>query len=387
MTEDIIYLDNNATTQLDPRVLEAMMPFLTNQFANAASNHVFGHQAKESIKVAREQIASLIKSETREIVFTSGATESINLAIKGAAEFYQNKGKHIITVVTEHTAVLDVCSFLESSGFEVTYLGVDKYGLIDLEELKSAIRQDTVLVSIMMVNNETGVIQPIKEISDITHQSGAIFMTDGTQAFGKMPVDVDELGIDLMAFSGHKIYGPKGVGGLFVRQRRSNRIKLSPLIHGGGHEKGMRSGTSNVSGIIGLGEAAKLAKKDIGKDNVFIGGLRDQLESKLLGIPDTVLNGHPEKRLYNVSSLCFKGADADAIMIGLKSVMVSNGSACTSTKIEPSHVLTAMGLSEQDAFSTIRFSLGKFNEQIELDMVIDQVIKLVPSLREMTSLP
>ncbi|WP_456459191.1 cysteine desulfurase family protein [Reichenbachiella sp.] len=385
MTEEIIYLDNNATTPLDPRVLEAMMPFLTNQFANAASNHGFGHQAKESVKIAREQMASLIKSEAHEIVFTSGATEGINLAIKGVADFYQDKGKHIITAATEHTATLDVCRFLELNGFEVSYLDVDKYGLIDLEELKSSIRPDTLLVSIMLVNNETGVIQPIKEIAEITHQSGALLMTDGTQAFGKMPIDVDELGIDLMAFSGHKIYGPKGVGGLFVRQRRPTRIKLTPLLHGGGHEKGMRSGTSNVPGIIGLGEAAKLAQKDMEKDRISIGRLRDHLESKLLEISDTVLNGHSEKRLYNVSSLCFKGADADAIMIGLKSIMVSNGSACTSTKIEPSHVLTAMGLSEQDAYSTIRFSLGRFNNESDVEKTISSVGQIVSSLRAMVS--
>ena len=382
---EIIYLDNNATTPLDPRVLETMMPFLTSQFANAASNHVFGHQAKESIKIAREQIASLIKSEAHEIVFTSGATEGVNLAIKGVVDAYQDKRKHIITAATEHTAVLDVCRFLASRGFEVTYLGVDKYGLIDLEELKSSIRPDTILVSVMMVNNETGVIQPIKEISAITHQSGAVFMTDGTQAFGKMPIDVDESGIDLMAFSGHKIYGPKGVGGLFARQRRPNRIKLNPLIHGGGHEKGMRSGTSNVPGITGLGEAARLAKMDMEKDQMSIGKWRDQLEARLLEIPDTFLNGHPEKRLYNVSSLCFQGADADAIMIGLKSIMVSNGSACTSTKIEPSHVLSAMGLSEQDAYSTIRFSLGRFSSEIEIESVINIAGSLIYDLRKMIS--
>ena len=383
-SNEIIYLDNNATTPLDPRVLEAMMPFLTHQYANAASNHLFGHQAKGYIKTAREQIASLINSETYEIVFTSGATEGLNLAVKGLADFHKEKRKHIITTKTEHSAVIDVCRFLETIGFEVTYLGVNREGLIDLDELKSSIREDTILVSVMMVNNETGVIQPIKEISGITHQSGAFFMTDGTQAFGKMPIDVDELEIDLMAFSGHKIYGPKGVGGLFVRQRRPNRIKLNPLIHGGGHEKGMRSGTSNVPGIIGLGEAAKIAQKDMVKDHESIGMLRDELESKLLEIPDTFLNGHPLERLYNVSSLRFKGADADAIMMGLKSIMVSNGSACTSTKIEPSHVLTAMGLSEQDAYSTIRISLGRFNNQKEISKIHPLFSETVLRLREMS---
>lgn len=385
MTEEIIYLDNNATAPLDPRVLEVMMPFLTSQYANAASNHEFGHLVKDNIKVAREQIASLIESEPHEIVFTSGSTEGINLAIKGVADFYQDKGKHIITVATEHTAVLDVCGFLESRGFEVTYLGVDKYGLVDLDELKSSIRKDTILVSVMMVNNETGVIQPIKEIAELVHRAGALLFTDATQAFGKMPINVDELGIDLMAFSGHKIYGPKGVGGLFVRQRRPNRIRLTPLIHGGGHEKGMRSGTSNVPGIVGLGASAKLAQKDMEKDHEAIGKLRDELETKLLKIPDTFTIGHPEKRLYNVSSICFKGADADAIMIGLKSIMVSNGSACTSTKIEPSHVLTAMELSEQDAYSTIRFSLGRLNDQPEIEKTIDVVGQVVSNLRAMIS--
>ncbi|MDE0470787.1 MAG: cysteine desulfurase family protein [Ekhidna sp.] len=383
MEKNLIYLDNNSTTPLDPRVLESMMPYLTNQYANASSNHRFGHQAKDSVKIAREQIAALIHSESHEIVFTSGATEGINLAVKGVAEFLSDKGKHIIISATEHTAVLDVCAFLESKGFEITYLRVDNDGLTDLEELKSSIRKDTILVSVMFVNNETGVIQPIREISNAVHESGALFMTDGTQAFGKMLIDVDDLGIDLMAFSGHKIYGPKGIGGLFVRQRRPNRVKLTPLIHGGGHEKGMRSGTSNVPGIIGLGEAAKIAKKEMVKDRQAISTLRDELESKLLKIPDTFLNGQPEKRLYNVSSICFKGADADAIMIGLKSIMVSNGSACTSTKIEPSHVLTAMGLSEEDAYSTIRFSLGRFNIQAEIDKAVDLVSHVVSALREM----
>ncbi len=385
MKEELIYFDNNATTPLDPRVLEAMMPYLTNQYGNSASNHAFGHQAKEMVKSAREQIASLINSEAHEIVFTSGATESINLAIKGVADSYQVKGKHIITVLTEHSAVLDVCEYLELKGYDITYLEVDQFGLIDLGELQEAIRPNTVLVSVMMVNNETGVIQPIKEIAEIAHQAEALFMTDATQAFGKMPIDVDELGIDLMAFSGHKIYGPKGAGGLFVRQRRPTRIKLTPIIHGGGHEKGMRSGTSNVPGIIGLGEAARIAQEQMFADKDSVGLFRDRLESELLNIPDVSLNGHPEQRLYNVSSLCFKGADADAIMIGLKSIMVSNGSACTSTKIEPSHVLTAMGLSEPDSYSTIRFSLGRFTSLSDIDQAIAIVPKVVTELRKMVS--
>jgi len=362
-----------------------MLPFLTDQYANASSNHRFGHSVKDSVKIAREQVAALIHSESYEIAFTSIATEGINLAIKGVAEFLSDKGKHIITCATEHTAVLDVCAFLETKEFEITYLSVDNDGLINLEELKSSIRKDTILVSVMFVNNETGVIQPIREISNAVHESDALFMTDGTQAFGKMPIDVDDLGIELMAFSGHKIYGPKGAGGLFVRQRRPNRVKLTPLIHGGGHEKGMRSGTSNVPGIIGMGEAAKIAEKEMAKDQKAVSKLRDDLESKLLKIPDTFLNGHHTKRLYNVSSLCFKGADADAVMMGLKSIMVSNGSACTSAKIEPSHVLTAMGLSKQDAYSTIRFSLGRFNVQSEVGKTVDQVSQVVSELRGMVN--
>lgn len=369
---------------MDPRVLEAMNPFLKDQYANASSNHVFGHQAKDHTKNAREQVASLIGSESHEVIFTSGATEGINLAIKGVADFYQDKGKHIITAATEHSAVLDVCGFLETKGFEVTYLGVDRSGLINLDELKNALRPDTTLVSVMVANNETGVIQPIKEISDLAHEAGAFFMTDATQAFGKIPINVDKMGIDLMTFSAHKIYGPKGIGGLFVRQRRPNKVKLTPLIHGGGHERGMRSGTSNVPGIVGLGMAAKIATKDMEKDHLAIMKLRNTLEESLLKIPDTVLNGDPDNRLYNVSSICFRGADADAIMIGLKSIMVSNGSACTSTKIEPSHVLIAMGLSEEEAYSTIRFSLGRFTDQNDVSNTIDSVGPIVEQLRTMS---
>jgi len=381
--KDLIYLDSNSTTRVDPKVIKTIQPFFEDLYANASSNHSFGHKAKEYIQTAREDVAKLINAEPHEIVFTSGATESINLAIKGAAIKYKDKGKHIITVRTEHTAVLDVCKFLENDGFDITYMDVDSDGIIDLDLLKKSLRPDTILVSIMMVNNETGVIQPIQEISKITHHAGAYFMTDGTQAFGKMSIDVDELGIDLMAFSAHKVYGPKGVGGLFVRQRRPNKVKLTPLIHGGGHERNLRSGTSNVPGIVGLGTAAKIAIKDQEKDEKRIAELRNFLESSLLKIPDTSLNGHFEKRLYNVSNVSFKGADADAIMMGLKKIVVSNGSACTSTKIEPSHVLIAMGRSEEEAYSSIRFSLGRFTTQKEIDYVIQEVTRTVEELRDM----
>lgn len=381
--ENLIYLDNNATTPLDPRVLDAMMPFFTRQYANAASNHEFGHQAKDSVTVAREQVASLIKSGPHEIIFTSGATEGINLAIKGVADYYQDKGKHIVTASTEHTAVLDVCRFLESKGYEVTYLGVNKDGLIDLEELRSAIRSDTILVSIMLVNNETGVIQPIKEISDIAHENGSFFLTDATQAVGKMPVDVNEMGIDLMAFSGHKFYGPKGIGGLYVRSRRPFKVKLDSLIHGGGHERNMRSGTLNVPGIIGLGKAAEIAKQDMQEDANRIKTLRDTLEQELLNIPDSYINGDLKQRLYNTCNICFKGVDADAIMVGLKDIMVSNGSACTSTEIKPSHVLIAMEHSEQDAYSSLRISLGRFTLQLDIEKTISRIKRIVENLLAM----
>lgn len=382
---NLTYLDNNATTKLDPRVLEAMMPFLTNEFGNAASNHQFGVSINQYVKQARTNIAELISCDDNEIIFTSGATEAINLAIKGVAENFSSKGKHIVTVQTEHSAVLDTCKYLERKGYEVTYLPVKTDGLVDLEVVKNSIREDTILVSIMLVNNETGVIQPIKEIAEMAHAKGVFFMTDATQAVGKLPVDVNAMGIDLMSFSGHKFYGPKGVGALYVRSKRPNKVKLEALIHGGGHENGMRSGTLNVPGIVGLGKAAEIAKKEMQKNAETVGKLRDYLENELLKIDHTVLNGSKEQRLYNVSNICFKGADADAIMGSLNGIMVSNGSACTSTKVEPSHVLTAMGLSDQDSYSSLRLSLGKFNTKEEMDVVIKSIKEIVANLRAMTT--
>lgn len=377
----IIYLDNNATTKLDHRVLEAMMPFLTESYANAASTHPFGVEAHEAVKNARRQVADLIGCEANEIIFTSSATEAINLAIKGIAETYKDKGRHIVTVVTEHPAVLDTCRYLEGKGFEVTYLPVQSDGLLDLDVVRASVREDTILVSVMLVNNEIGVIQPIKEIAEIAHSKGSFFMTDGTQAVGKLPINVNDLGIDLMSFSGHKFYGPKGIGALYVRSKRPNKVKLNPLIHGGGHEKGIRSGTLNIHGIVGLGKAAEIAQQEIEVNAKRIGGLRDYLEKELLKIEHAFLNGHSIKRLYNVSNICFKGADADAVMVGLKGIMVSNGSACSSTKIEPSHVLEALGRSEEEAYSSIRFSLGRFNTRNEIDIVIQETKKVVESLR------
>lgn len=379
----MIYLDNNATTRIDPRVLETMMPYLTDNFANAASTHAFGLGANDAVKLARQQVAALIGAEMHEVVFTSGATEAINLAIKGVAENYQNKGKHIITVQTEHTAVLDVCQYLENKGFEITYLPVQSDGLLDLEVLKSALRPDTVLVSVMLVNNETGVIQPIREIAALTHEAGALFMTDGTQAIGKLQVDVDDLGIDLMPLSAHKFYGPKGVGALFIRQRRPWRVKVEALLHGGGHEGGKRSGTLNVAGIVGLGKAAELAQKEMKSDTSRISDIRNTLEKKLLQIEGTRINGNPENRLYNVTNILFEGCDSDALIMGLNDIAISNGSACTSASIEPSHVLIAHGLSEMEAFSCLRFSLGRFNSVEEVVAVVGKVRLVVEGLRAM----
>jgi cysteine desulfurase len=386
---EVIYLDNNATTRIDQRVLEAMMPFLTHEFANANSTHQFGVHAYEAVKSARVQVSELIGAEPHEIVFTSGSTEAINLAIKGVADNYQSKGKHIVTVSTEHSAVLDTCKYLEGKGFEVAYLPVLSDGLIDIAKLKSVLRDDTILVSVMLANNETGVIQPIKEIAELSHGVGALFMSDATQAVGKMSVNLDHLGIDLLCLSGHKLYAPKGVGALYVRQRM-NRVKIPALLHGGGHEKGLRSGTLNVPGIVALGEACAMAKKELTKNAESIGALRDYLEAELLKIEGTSVNGNTSSRLFNTSNILFRGADSDAIIMGLSNpendlplIAVSNGSACTSASIEPSHVLTAMGLDEVAALSSIRFSIGKFNTKKEMDIVIDAVKNVVSNLRAM----
>lgn len=388
MDNSIIYLDNNSTTPVDQRVLEAMMPFFINNFANANSTHQFGVGAYEAVKKARNQVADVIGAETNEIVFTSGATEAINIAIKGVVENYSDKGKHIITVQTEHSAVLDTCKYLEKKGFEVTYLKVKSDGLIDLNELKDSLRNDTVLVSVMYVNNETGVIQPIKEISDLAHNHNAFFMTDATQAVGKIELNVDDLGIDLLCFSGHKIYAPKGVGALYIRQRQ-NRIKIPALFHGGGHERGLRSGTLNVPGIVALGKACELSQEELKSNADKIKSMRDYIESKLLLISNTFINGNISHRLYNVTNICFVGADSEAVIMGLSNlennslIAVSNGSACTSASIEPSHVLIAMGLDENKAFNSIRISLGKFNTIKELDIVIDEIKKVIENLRLM----
>lgn len=366
--DELIYFDNNATTPIDNRVLATMLPFLTINYANANSTHQFGLNISYSVNEARNQVADLIGANTNEIIFTSSATEAINLAIKGIAENYIEKGNHIVTVKTEHSAVLETCKYLETKGFEITYLPVLSDGLIDLNELKNALRKDTILVCAMFVNNETGVIQPIKEISEIIHKNGALLFTDATQAVGKIQIDVHELGIDLLCLSGHKIYAPKGIGALFVNQSM-NRVRLSALLHGGGHEYGLRSGTLNVPGIIALGVACEIAKKEMKQDAERIFKLRNELEKDLLKINGTYINGNIKDRIFNVSNVCFTGFDANVMIGKMNNIAVSNGSACSSAIIRPSNVLTAMGLSDDDALSSIRFSLGKFNVESEVQIV------------------
>lgn len=357
----MIYLDNNATTQVAPEVFEAMLPFLREFYGNSSSQHFFGKHINNAVKQARCQVAELIDCEPIDIVFTSGATEAINLAIKGVAESYQHKGNHIITAQTEHAAVLDVCRFLEARGFEVTYLPVSRDGHIKLDDIKDALRADTILVTIMAANNETGVLHPIRQIANLTHEAGAFFMTDATQAVGKVPLSVEELDVDLLAFSAHKFYGPKGVGGLFVRQRSPRRVTLEAILHGGGHERGLRSGTLNVPGIVGLGKACQLARDFMSKDAEHILNLRDYLEASLLEIEGTYVNGLHANRLYNVTNLGFKGIDSNVLIGQLETIALSNGSACSSALFQPSHVLKAMGLTDEQAFSAIRFSIGRYN--------------------------
>lgn len=353
-----------------------MLPFLKENFANPSSTHYFGTTINEAVKSARIQIADLIGADKKEIIFTSGSTEAINIALKGVAENYSEKGKHIITVSIEHKAVLDTCKFLESRGYEVTYLSVQQNGLIDLNELKSSLRSDTILVSVMFVNNETGVIQPIKKIASLVHEVGALFMTDATQAVGKIEVDVDNFDIDILSLSGHKMYAPKGIGALYVRKG----IKLPAYTHGGGHENGLRSGTLNVPSIIALGKACEIAEQEMKQDAERIVSLRNELENELLKIPDTFVNGSTENRIYNVSNICFRGFDANVMIGRMRNIAVSNGSACTSAIVEPSHVLRAMGLSNDDAFASIRFSLGKFNTAEEIKTVVKTISELTKTM-------
>jgi len=367
-----IYLDYNSTTPVDPRVLEAMLPYFTEKFGNAASKtHSFGWVAEAAVEQARERVAKLINATPHEIIFTSGATESVNLAIKGVWENYQSKGNHIITVATEHKAVLDTCNYLESKGAQVTYLKVDREGLIDLEELKNSMTRSTILVCVMYANNETGVIQQISEISKIVHDKESLFLCDATQAVGKIPVDVEADGIDLLCLSAHKIYGPKGTGALFVR-RKNSRVSLIPQIHGGNHERGFRSGTLNVPGIVGLGKACEIAEKEMWNDAQRVSQLRTLLEQKLLDLGNIFVNGSIKYRLPNVTNLCFKGIKADSLIAKLSEIAVSTGSACTSAIAQPSHVLKSMGMTDEMAYSSVRFSLGKYTTEEDVKYVIEK---------------
>lgn len=371
---------------MDPRVLEAMLPYFTNKFGNAASrNHHFGWVAEEGVDYAREQVAKLIGASEKEIIFTSGATESDNLAIKGVFEMYKDKGNHIITVVTEHKAVLDACKHVEKLGGKVTYLPVKEDGLVDLAELEAAMTPETILVSIMYGNNEIGVIQPVKEIAAIAHKHGALFMTDATQAVGKIPVDVNADGIDLLALSAHKMYGPKGVGALYVR-RKGPRVKVTAQMDGGGHERGMRSGTLNVPGIVGLGKACEIAGQEMEAEAKRLSALRDKLQNALTELEESYVNGNVEHRLPHVANISFKYVEGEGLMMAMKDLAVSSGSACTSASLEPSYVLKSLGLSDDLAHSSIRFGLGRFTTEEEVDYAIEVTKKAVNHLRELSPL-
>jgi cysteine desulfurase len=382
-----IYMDNHATTPLDPRVLEAMLPYFTQKFGNAASrNHSFGWEAEKAVSAAREQIAHLIGATAKEIIFTSGATESDNLAIKGVAEMYRERGNHIITQTTEHKAVLDTCKRLEKQGFRVTYLPVKEDGIIDLEDLRRAMDDQTILVSIMAANNEIGVLQPIAEIGKLCHEKNVLFHCDAVQAVGKVPVNVIADNIDLMSISAHKIYGPKGVGALYVR-RRDPRVQITAQIDGGGHERGMRSGTLNVPGIVGLGKACEIAEQELGEESKRLTGLRDRLKDKLEAALDYVhVNGSMEHRVPGNLNMSFLYVEGESLLMGINDVAVSSGSACTSATLEPSYVLKALGLGDDVAHSSIRFGLGRFNTEAEVDYVAAKVIDVVKKLRQLSPL-
>ena len=382
-----IYMDNHATTPTDPRVLEEMLPYFMEKFGNAASrNHSFGWAAEEGVETARERIAKLVGATTKEIIFTSGATESDNLAIKGVAEMYREKGNHIITAVTEHKAVLDTCKRLEKYGYRVTYLPVQKDGLIDLDDLKRAMDDKTILVTIMYANNEIGVLQPVTEIGKLCHERGVLFHTDATQAVGKVPVDVIKQNIDLASISAHKMYGPKGVGALYVR-RKNPRVQVSAIIDGGGHERGMRSGTLNVPGIVGLGKACAIAQEELPHESCRLAGLRNRLRDRIMGRLDEVyINGSTEHRLPGNLNISFAYVEGESLLMGINDIAVSSGSACTSATLEPSYVLKALGTGDDLAHSSIRFGIGRFNTEGEVDYVADRVIETVERLRELSPL-
>ncbi len=372
----MIYLDSNATTPVDSRVLESMLPFFSELYANASSAHILGLTVNEYVENSQDQVAQLLSAKPKEITFTSGATEAINLAIKGLADCGK---KHIVTIATEHKAMLDTCQFMENQGFNVTYLSVQSNGLIDLSILENAITDDTLLVSIMLANNETGVLQPIKQIAAIAHAKGALFMTDATQAVGKLAVNVIEMGIDLLTLSAHKFYGPKGVGALYVSE--SSKIKLQAQIHGGGHQRKLRSGTLNIPGIIGLGKACEIAKSEMIIDAERIKQLRNHLENELLKIEGAFINGDKDFRIYNTTNICFPCISSEKLILALQNIAVSNGSACSAATTEPSYVLKALGLNDADALASVRFSLGRFTTSEEIEHTIKKVTELVNRLR------
>jgi cysteine desulfurase len=383
-----VYMDNHATTPVDPRVVEAMLPCFTEMFGNSGSrNHAYGWEAEALVDTAREQVAKAIGGKAKEIIFTSGATESDNLALRGVVEFYKEKGNHIITATTEHKAILDACKALERKGLAtVTYLPVDKFGLIDLNQLRSAITDKTILISIMHANNEIGTIQPLHEIGKIAKEKGVLFHTDATQGVGKIPVDVEAMGIDLLSMSAHKIYGPKGVGALYVRARNP-RVRLSPQLDGGGQERGFRSGTLNVPGIVGLGRAVEICSEEMERENDRLLRLRERLRQGIMSKLDEVyLNGHPMQRLPGNLNLSFAFVEGESLLMGLKDIAVSSGSACTSATLEPSYVLKALGVGDELAHTSIRFGLGRFNTEAEVDYVAERVVSEVTRLREMSPL-
>ena len=382
-----IYLDNHATTPVDPRVLDAMLPYFKELFGNAASrNHSFGWEAEEAVEKARKQVASLIGATSKEIVFTSGATESNNLALKGVAQMYAEKGNHIITAASEHKAILDTCKHLEKEGCRVTYLPLKQDGLIDLDMLKESFTDKTILVSIMYANNEIGVVQPIREIGRMCKERGILFHTDMVQAAGKIPVNVITDNIDLASISGHKLYGPKGVGALYVR-RKSPRVQLTSQMDGGGHERGMRSGTLNVPSIVGLGEACALAQKEMAEESARLQALRDRLKDRIMSELDEVfINGSWEHRLPHNLNISFAYVEGESMLMGINDIAVSSGSACTSATLEPSYVLKALGLGDDLAHSSIRFGIGRFNTQEEVDYTAGRVIEVVKKLRELSPL-
>lgn len=382
-----IYLDNHSTTPCDPRVLETMLPYFTEKFGNAASrNHSFGWEAEEGVELARKQIAHLIHADAKELIFTSGATESDNLALQGVVDMYREKGNHIITGSTEHRAVIDTAKYLEKKGIKVTFLPVDKAGMVSPDDVRNAITDQTILISIMMANNEIGTINPVAAIGKVAKEKGVLFHCDATQGVGKIPVNVQEMGIDLMSFTAHKIYGPKGVGALYVR-RKAPRVRLEAMMYGGGHERGMRSGTLPVPLIVGFGKACELCEQEMSTESVRMAKMRDRLQEGIMSKMDEVyLNGHPTERLPNNLNISFAYVEGEALLMGVKEIALSSGSACTSATLEPSYVLRALGVGSDLAHSSIRFGLGRFNTDEEVEYTIDRMLKAVTHLREMSPL-